>query len=343
MPEQKGRFEWLVKTTRIGAAAFVGLLAVGIILTVAMAVITYHSTGDWQAIVPWLFAALTCAVHVVWVMIAYGLILVLTSSEESAAISAGRLGRVETLLDELSNSARKIIDLTSMSDRAKGLIFREHEIEALREAINHDLMSRDFESAQQRITNIEQIPGFAAEASRLREAVELSRKATQEEQLDAAVKRVQSVIDRSDWVRAGRETQRLVQFFPDHTKVKELPERLEEARNARKKDLLQKYGEAARKQDIDGSIALLHELDAYLTPQEAAALQESARGVFRAKLHNLGVQFAIHVTDKRWSEAIATGDEIIRSYPNSRMAQEVREKMEQLKVRARKEDSGPMG
>jgi outer membrane protein assembly factor BamD (BamD/ComL family) len=63
-------------------------------------------------------------------------------------------------------------------------------------------------------------------------------------------------------------------------------------------------------------------------------MEESARGVFRAKLHNLGVQFAICVTDQRWAEAIEVGEQIISEYPNTRMASEVRSKMDQLRARA---------
>ena len=106
------------------------------------------------------------------------------------------------------------------------------------------------------------------------------------------------------------------------------------ARTGHKRSLLQAYGEAVRKNDVDKSIELLRELDRYLTPQEAAALEESVRGVFKAKLHNLGVQFAISVTDQQWADAVATGEEIIREFPNTRMAQEVREKMGLLRSRA---------
>jgi hypothetical protein len=137
-----------------------------------------------------------------------------------------------------------------------------------------------------------------------------------------------------DWPRAVREAERIAAAYPDHPKVATLPQRIEAARDKHKRDLLQAYGESVRKNDVDGSIALLKELDRYLTPQEAAALQDSARGMFRAKLHNLGVQFAIRVTEKQWNEAIAVGEDIVRNYPNSRMAQEVRAKMDQLRQRA---------
>ena len=89
--------------------------------------------------------------------------------------------------------------------------------------------------------------------------------------------------------------------------------------------------EAVRVNDVERSIELLKELDKYLTPQEGAALAESARDVFKKKLHNLGVQFAIAVADQNWSFAVATGEEIVKEYPNSRMAREVHEKLELLR------------
>jgi outer membrane protein assembly factor BamD (BamD/ComL family) len=43
------------------------------------------------------------------------------------------------------------------------------------------------------------------------------------------------------------------------------------------------------------------------------------------------VQFAIAIADQQWELAVKTGDQIALEYPNSRMAREVREKMELLK------------
>ena len=56
--------------------------------------------------------------------------------------------------------------------------------------------------------------------------------------------------------------------------------------------------------------------------------------MFRAKLHQLGVQFAIRVTEENWPEAITVGETIIAEFPNTRMAQEVREKVDMLRARA---------
>ena len=72
----------------------------------------------------------------------------------------------------------------------------------------------------------------------------------------------------------------------------------------------------------------------YLTPNEGLALQESASGVFRTKLHNLGVQFSLAVTEKQWDIALEAGRQIVLDFPNSKMAQEIRGKMDILRQRA---------
>ncbi len=113
--------------------------------------------------------------------------------------------------------------------------------------------------------------------------------------------------------------------------MKQLPGKIAAARAQHKSELLNRYDEAIKRNDIDESIELLQELDRYLTPQEAAALQESARGVFRAKLNSLGVQFSLAVDSRRWDQAVSIGEQIMAGYPNSRMAVEVRQKLEQLK------------
>jgi len=84
-------------------------------------------------------------------------------------------------------------------------------------------------------------------------------------------------------------------------------------------------------------LEILRELDQYLTPNEGLALQEGARDVFRTKLHNLGVQFSLAVSGKQWAKALETGMEIIRDFPNSRMAEEIREKIDALKTHSQQQ------
>jgi hypothetical protein len=102
-----------------------------------------------------------------------------------------------------------------------------------------------------------------------------------------------------------------------------------------KQELRLEWDEAVRRNDTDRAIDVLKELDQYLSAAEVQALQSSARDVFKEKLLQLGVQFRFAVTEKRWSDALATGLELIRDFPKARMATEVREAMDTLRERSR--------
>jgi hypothetical protein len=69
----------------------------------------------------------------------------------------------------------------------------------------------------------------------------------------------------------------------------------------------------------------------YLSPNEGLALQEAAKDVFKTKLHNMGVQFSMAVSDKRWEAALDFGQQIMHDFPNSRMAGEIQGKLDVLR------------
>ncbi len=341
MPDQSARFKWVAKVSQVALVATIVVLALKAVAAVAVAVMlsldwAYFSNALMPLAVPVIAAAavLTMVLSALWLTALYGLIRATVSASAAANSVADRLGPIETLLEDIAASNKRGVDLASLSDQAKSLIFRDREIEAFRETIQADLMKQDYASAETLIDTIEKRFGYADEAVRLRAEVANSRKATKAEKVDIYIGRIQEIVNKHDWARALREAGRLAQMFPDQPKAVALPGLVEAARNRHKRNLLQEYGEAVRKNDIERSIALLRELDKYLTPQEGAALAESARGVFRAKLHNLGVQFAISVADEQWTAAVTTGEEIVTEFPNTRMAHEVREKMELLKARA---------
>ena len=349
MPEQTGRLAWVLKFARAGLIVSVVLVALMLAATVALAIVTaidapFWLTGGgprWITIGSLAAVALAELAACIWLFVCYGVVRILLATELSSAEIVARLSRTETLLEDQVGSIHKLTELAALTDRAKSLLFRKQEIDAIHETIHENLIRQDYQSAEMLIDSIEKTFGYADEAARLREEVKASRKATLAEKIDAAVDRIREMITRYDWDRAKRETSRIIELFPDNAKIASLPERIESARARHKRDLLQAYGEAVRKNDVDRSIALLKELDLYLTPQEGAALAESARGVFRARLHQLGVQFAIAVTEMQWAEAVGAGETIIREYPNTRMAQEVREKLDLLKERAAQPQPGP--
>lgn len=352
MPEETGRFEWVTRVARLAFVGTLALLIIALTASVAMVALTLTgplgsadgvSTGGVQAgpvgateSMLWVVLVTAELVALMWSIVIYGLVRVVAAGQGATTSLGSRIDRIETLMDETSRGIRELAELAPLSDRAKRLLHRDREVEALREAIHEDIIRQDYTRAEDLAKTVETELGYGAEAAELRAEIAKSRNATVEEKIDLAIARIDELCNERKWARALRETQRVLRLFPNNPKVAALPDRIMEARNNVKRQLLQAYGEAVRKNDVDSGVKLLQELDTYLTPQEGAALQESARGVFKARLHNLGVQFAICVTDQRWQDAITAGEAIIAEFPNSRFAQEVREKMRLLSSRVQK-------
>ncbi len=333
MSDDLGRFDWVASYARSVLFGTTTLLAIALIATVAMAIFALSGGPAPLSGVHWVLLAIVELVALLWSVALYGAVQLTSRVHAGMADTVARLQRVETVMEDATSRLKDLSELAPLSDEAKSLLFRERELEALREAIHEDLMKQDYKTAEALVDTIESRLGYAAEAAMLREEIEKARVATLEEKIDQAIRRIDELCAERKWTRALRESRRILELFPDNPKVAALPDRIRDARNDHKRELLQAYGEAVRKNDVDRGIELLRELDTYLTPQEGAALQESARGVFKARLHNLGVQFAICVTEQRWTDAIAAGEAIIDEFPNSRFAQEVREKMDHLRDR----------
>jgi len=349
MPEETGRFEWVTRVARLVFIGTLALLTIALMASVAMVVLTLtRSPGDPEAgtvggteSMLWVVLVTAELLALMWSIVMYGLVRILATSQGATAALNSRIIRVETLMDETSVRIKELAELAPLSDNAKRLLHRDREVEALREAIHEDIIRQDYQRAENLADTVEKDLGYSAEAAELREEIAKSRDATVEEKLDLAIARIDELCNDRKWARSLREAQRVLRLFSDNPKVAALPDRIMEARNDVKRQLLQSYGEAIRKNDVDAGVTLLQQLDAYLTPQEGAALQESARGVFKARLHNLGVQFAICVTDNRWQDAIEAGEAIIAEFPNSRFAQEVLQKMQHLRSRVNKTDTSP--
>ena len=176
--------------------------------------------------------------------------------------------------------------------------------------------------------------GLKQEADRFREDISAKRAEIVRKQINDAA----AVIDRhcrsEQWAQASREAERLAQLFPADEQARGLPAEIEKRRENHKQSLLQAFQDARQRNDIDGSIEIVKQLDLYLTAGEAEAYQDQVRGVFKDKLNSLRASFSMAVHDQHWNEASRIGEIIIRDFPNTQMAKEVREKMDALRERA---------
>jgi hypothetical protein len=245
--------------------------------------------------------------------------------------NSARLQEASKAMESIRDGLLQINHSTRISEAAKAIAFREDDKRSLREAVFERLKQNDFSGAYEIVDEIENHSEYRLLAEELRRQVDDYRNASQDERIDKAIAQVEKLFDGCQWVKASLQIESLIRANPESEKMKALRQKLVERKEERKRILLAAWDDAVTQQETDRSLEILRELDMYLTPNEALALQEAAKDVFRTKLHNLGVQFALAVSDKHWTSALEIGQQIMKDFPNSRMSVEIREKLHVLR------------
>lgn len=254
-------------------------------------------------------------------------------------MTAWRLGRSqaqesERLLRELIRTIDNLAQEGGLSEAAKRVLHRRQERELLRRAIEQDITDGDWDAAMVLVKELAERFGYRQDAEEFRGRIERVRAQTMDKQAVEALGVLDEVVRQRRWSDAFAEAARITRLFPDSHRVDNLRERVEEARVRHRKELERRFLHAAEQERPDEAMELLRELDTYLTPAEAAPFQEVARGVIGKLRENLGVRFKLAVQDHVWHEAIHLGERIIADFPNTRMAQEVRDLLPSLRERA---------
>jgi hypothetical protein len=245
-----------------------------------------------------------------------------------------KLEKVADELEKLRQVLNQVNQGTHISETARAIAFRDSDTQTLRDAVFDKLQQKDFEAAYEIIDEIAHHTGYDKLAEQLHVQADKYRDATDVERMNQLIAHIEKHLDDHQWAKASTQIERLIKEYPANDKALAMRQRLSEKKDERKKVLLNAWDDAVKRQATDRSLEILRELDQYLTPNEGLALQEAARDVFRTKLHNLGVQFSLAVSGRQWAKALETGMEIIRDFPNSRMAEEIREKIDALKTHA---------
>ena len=237
---------------------------------------------------------------------------------------AGAMEKISTELTQINHSTR-------VSETAKAIAFRDEDRQSLRDVVFDKLQQQDFAAADTLIDEIAQRSEYKELAEQLRAQACRYRDATDQERVQQSIAHIQKLLDEAQWARASTQIEGLIKTHADNERVRALRQLLLDKKQGRKRILLAAWDDAVQAQETDRSLHILKELDLYLTPNEALALQEAASDVFRTKLHNLGVQFAIAVTEKQWAGALDVGQQIMSDFPNSKMCEEIRGKLDVLR------------
>lgn len=269
----------------------------------------------------------------------YGLLLVLTTAPVAFVVVwavralermlARELARVEATLNHLASRA-------GLSDDARRVLNREQERAMLRTAIEEDLQRGRVEGAMALTQELAERFGHRADAEQFRKRIDQARAQSVDRVIQEAAGRVQSLVAQQQFEAAEEEVASLRRLYPDSPRPGQLLVQVKQALAAHKAELERRFLLAARDERADEAMAILRDLDRYLTPHEAEPLRELARGIIGKARDNLGAQFKLAVHDRRWDQAAALGDRIIEQFPNSRMAAEVRDVLDGIRARVGK-------
>lgn len=241
-------------------------------------------------------------------------------------------------LDEIrrqTEHTHTIAENSSLSDWAKQIVYREKDCDYLRDQIRGAFVREDWQSAKHMINDLGEKLGYHEEAESMRQELVQVQQSTESEKIAAAVKRFDEQCAAERWKQATQELQSLIAQYPENEQIRGLPDVLVNRKQEFKRSLLKAYDEAVHREDLNAAHEILLKLDSYLTPNEVSALKDSARGVLRARLMQMGAKFSLAVSDKRFDEAIKIGEGVIREYPNSRYAHEISEMLPALRQRSR--------
>ncbi len=314
------------------AVASLGLIGLGLYLlwlSLAQRDAPGGADGPWAGI----FAIGSGLVLLTAGVFSYSQLLVMHKFEGNTFRLYDSMLDTNDILRRQTELMHTVAESASMSDWVKKIVHREKDHEFLRDTIQASMARQDWTAAGHLIDALDTELGYAEEAGQLRDEIARAREATQEEKVERALRRFDHICAARKWAQAARETARLQKLFPDNERIASLPAEIDLRKQQYKRQLLKEYDQAARNNDVEQAHRLLLELDNYLAPAEGAALKDSARGVFKAKLMQMGVQFSLAVADKQYASAIEIGDRIVKEFPNSRYAHEITEMLPHLRRR----------
>lgn len=235
-----------------------------------------------------------------------------------------RMGSGGSETASLVNAMERLAEEQTLSDDARRVLNRKRERDILCRAIEEDISNQDWDTAAILVKELAERFGYRQEAENFSQRVEQARARTTEIKVTDAVRNLDALIVRQQWDEASAEASRITRVYAESPRVEGLRHRVERARGQFKADLERRFLHAAKDGRIEEAHELLKDLDNYLTEAEAEPYQELARGVIGQARENLGVQFKLAAQDRDWARAAEVGERIIRDFPNTRMAEEIR-------------------
>ncbi len=249
---------------------------------------------------------------------------------------AGYVKSIDARMQQMVELLSTLSQQQLLSDRAKAVAYRGKDRQALRDAIREEMNAKDWDAALVLANDMEREFGYVQEAGTLRAEINNSRTEVVRKQVDEAIAGVDAFVIAEQWSPAVREAERVMHLFPNDARVAQLPQAIENRRQGLKRQLRESLDAAAGRHDFDGALEILRRLDPYLTPAEAAGMQEMVRGLMKDRINSYKEQIVKAFHDHNDAEVIRLGEIVKAEHPNSRLALEVPDLMEAVRQRSGK-------
>ena len=245
----------------------------------------------------------------------------------------GSIGRTQLHIEQVARMVPVLSDRTLISEISKRIVFREKDRETLRQAIQEDIDKGDFEAALSLVHDMADNYGYIEESEEYRDQILIARHEDVERRIDMSIKHLQQLIHDCNWAKAFQEAAKVNRLYPDSLRAKMISKMVAQAYENFKSGLGGKISEAEEQEDVEGAYRLLRVMDIHLTQEEALPYRELAKRVVVKKREKLSVQFRLAVEGENWQSALTIAEHVIREFPNSKMAQDARRNLNELRAK----------
>jgi hypothetical protein len=227
-----------------------------------------------------------------------------------------------------------ILEAMQMSENAKRILFRDRELDLIRNTIQADIESEDFHAALVLCDQMANVFGAVEEAEEMRTNVQEIIHQHHEERIHEELNQLNELISNRQWVESYQFAARLRRLYPESPLLHELEQNIADMRTEYGHALEDRFLSAAKNDNVEDAMILLRELDKYLTPEDARRFRDTANSVIKTYRESLGAKFKMAVNDHRWQQAIEFGGELVAQFPNTKMAEEIKDILNTIQVRA---------
>lgn len=222
-----------------------------------------------------------------------------------------------------------------VSPENRTILAMPHEQRAFQEAIHEALAAEQWEQAARMIEAMEQRLGLTAPARALRGHLQHVRAESRQRQASQLIEQIRQRVAADAFIEADQALVAFRERFPTDPRVQELGLAIRTARRQRREEWRSRFEQALAASDIGASHQVLDRLQHLLSDEELAELRARLAAADRQRQMQLRDHFAELVRTRRWTEAVAQADEILRRYPQAAMAADIRKVYDQLVERAR--------